>query len=208
MSLHLVSPSGPAAPAVRSTSAPSRTPRKGASLRLVSTKDLEREDWLEVRRTGIGSSDAAAAIGLNPYQSQLERWMQKTGKGDLLPAVDPTDDTSPMFWGTLLDPIVAAHYTKRTGRKVRCVNAVLQHPEHPWIRAADVVVLVGGQELRIFRIERDEALIARLITLEKEFWDMVQSGTAPAGDGSDSAEQALRCLYPFDTGDQVDLSED
>lgn len=259
MSLHLVSPSGPAAPAVRSASAPSRAPRKGAALRLVSTKDLEREDWLEVRRTGIGSSDAAAAIGLNPYQSQLELWMQKTGKGGLLPAVDPTDDTSPMFWGTLLEPIVAAHYTKRTGRKVRRVNAVLQHPEHPWMlanvdrevigapdvqllecktagihgarlwrdgvpeyvqlqvmhqlavtgqRAADVVVLVGGQELRIFRIERDEALIARLIVLEKAFWDLVQSGTAPAGDGSDSAEQALRCLYPSDTGDQVDLSED
>lgn len=87
MSLHLVSPSGPAA-AVHP--APARSPRKGAALRLVSTKDLEREDWLEVRRTGIGSSDAAAAIGLNPYQSQLELWMQKTGKGDLLPAVDLT----------------------------------------------------------------------------------------------------------------------
>jgi predicted phage-related endonuclease len=30
-----------------------------------------------------------------------------------------------MFWGTLLEPIVAAHYTKRTGNKVRRVNAVL-----------------------------------------------------------------------------------
>jgi putative phage-type endonuclease len=112
-----------------------RTSRKGAALRLVSTKDMGREDWLEVRRTGIGSSDAAAAIGLNPYQSQLELWMQKTGKGALLPAVDPSDDTSPMFWGTLLEPIVAAHYTKRTGNKVRKVNAVLQHPEHPWMLA-------------------------------------------------------------------------
>ena len=36
------------------------------ALRLVSTKDLPREDWLTVRRTGIGSSDAAAAVGLNP----------------------------------------------------------------------------------------------------------------------------------------------
>ncbi|QOQ83785.1 YqaJ viral recombinase family protein [Comamonas thiooxydans] len=259
MSLHLVRPSGHAAPAVRSTSAPSRTPRKGAALRLVSTKDLEREDWLEVRRTGIGSSDAAAAIGLNPYQSQLELWMQKTGKGHLLPAVDPQDDTSPMFWGTLLEPIVAAHYTKRTGNKVRKVNAVLQHPEHPWMlanvdrevvgatdvqilecktagmhgarlwrdgvpeyvqlqvmhqlavtghRAADVAVLVGGQELRIFRIERDEALITRLIALEKQFWDMAQQGAAPASDGSESSDRALRCLFPSDVGDLVDLSED
>lgn len=73
-------------------------------------------------------------------------------------------------------------------------------------RAADVAVLIGGQELRIFRIERDEALIARLIALEQEFWEMVQSGTAPPGDGSESSEKALRYLYPVDSGDQVDLT--
>ena len=237
---------------------PSR-PRKGAALRLVSTKDMARNDWLEVRRTGIGSSDAATAVGLNPYQSQLELWIQKTGKADLLPAVDPNDDTSPMFWGTLLEPIVAAHYTKRTGNKVRRVNAVLQHPKHPWMlanvdrevvgtsevqilecktagihgarlwkdgvpeyvqlqvmhqlavtghKAADVAVLIGGQELRIFRIERDEALIARLIEMEHAFWQMVESKTPPAGDGSDSAEKALRSLYPNSAGDDVDMSDD
>lgn len=236
-----------------------RTPRKGVALRLVSTKDMERDDWLAIRRTGIGSSDAAAAIGLNPYQSQLELWTQKMGKGNHLPAVDPQDDTSPMFWGTLLEPIVAAHYTKRTGNKVRRVNAVLQHPEHPWMlanvdrevvgapdvqilecktagihgarlwsdgvpeyvqlqvmhqlavtgkQAADVVVLVGGQELRIFRIERNEALIARLIEMEHAFWQMVESKTPPAGDGSDSAEKALRSLYPHSAGEDVDMSDD
>ena len=261
MSVHVLKngnlDAGSTAPHAASNNAP-RTPRKGAALRLVSTKDLERDDWLEVRRTGIGSSDAAAAIGLNPYQSQLELWMQKTGKGDLLPVFDPNDDTSPMFWGTMLEPIVAAHYTKRTGNKVRRVNAVLQHPEHPWMlanvdrevvgssqvqllecktagihgarlwrdgvpeyvqlqvmhqlavtghRAADVAVLIGGQELRIFRIERDEALIARLIEMEHAFWQMVGSKTPPAGDGSDSAEKALRSLYPNSAGDQVDLSD-
>ncbi|MBB2775753.1 UNVERIFIED_ORG: putative phage-type endonuclease [Comamonas terrigena] len=129
-------------------SAVPRSPRKGVALRLVSTKDMEREDWLEVRRTGIGSSDAAAAIGLNPYQSQLELWMQKTGKADLLPTVDRSDDSSPMFWGTLLEPIVAAHYTKRTGNKVRRVNAVLQHPEHPWMLANVDREVVGASMRR------------------------------------------------------------
>ena len=61
--------------------------RPRPALRLVSTKGLARETWLDVRRQGIGSSDAAAAVGLNPYQSQLELWMHKTGKGNLLPAV-------------------------------------------------------------------------------------------------------------------------
>lgn len=254
MSVHLLNNAHLNVPAAKAY-----PPRKGAALRLVSTKDMERDDWLEVRRTGIGSSDASAAIGLNPYQSQLELWMHKTGKSHQLPAIDPQDDTSPMFWGTLLEPIVAAHYTKRTGRKVRRVNSVLQHPEHPWMlanvdrevmgspevqllecktagihgarlwkdgvpeyvqlqvmhqlavtghKAADVAVLIGGQELRIFRIDRDDALIERLIALEHAFWVQVEQGTPPAGDGSDSAEKALRCLYPNSGGDQVDMSDD
>ena len=70
------------------------------ALKLVKTNDMSRDDWLEVRKTGIGSSDAAAAVGLNPYQSQLELWMIKTGRGDALPQIDPNDDTSPMFWGS------------------------------------------------------------------------------------------------------------
>jgi predicted phage-related endonuclease len=55
------------------------------ALRLVKTLNMPREDWLAARKYGIGSSDAAAAVGLNPYQSPLELWMQKTGREELLP---------------------------------------------------------------------------------------------------------------------------
>ena len=55
------------------------------ALRLVGTKQLPREEWLAVRKQGIGSSDAAAAVGLNPYKSQLELWLEKTGRDTSLP---------------------------------------------------------------------------------------------------------------------------
>jgi putative phage-type endonuclease len=209
--------------------------------------------------TGIGSSDAAASVGLNPYQSQLELWMVKTGRGGALPQIDPNDDTSPMFWGTLLESFVAAHYTKKTGNRIRKINAVLQHPEHSWMlanidrevigvpdtqilecktagmngaklwrdgvpeyvqlqvhhqlavtgkQAADVAVLVCGNEFRTYRIERDDALIARLIELERKFWHYVETDTPPPADGSDSAEVALRCLYPNDNNAVLDFSGD
>ena len=74
--------------------------------------------------------------------------------------------------------------------------------------AADVAVLLGGQHLEIHRIERDEALIARLVQLEKQFWDYVETDTPPPADGSESAELALRCLYPEDQGQTVDFTED
>lgn len=46
--------------------------------RLANTKQLNYQQWLEVRKQGIGSSDTTTAYGLNPYISMLELWMIKT----------------------------------------------------------------------------------------------------------------------------------
>ena len=256
-----VTPSPALADAATEAAHASHQRKARPALRLVKTTEISRDDWLNVRRRGIGSSDAAAAVGLNPYQSRLALWMEKTGR-DLCPADDfndPLDDTQPMYWGSLLEPIVAAHYTRRTGLKVRRINAVLQHPEHPWMlanidrevmgsadvqllecktagihgaklwrdgvpeyvqlqvlhqlavtgkQACDLAVLIGGQELRIHRIERDEAAIAHLIELEAAFWHQVALDQAPPGDGSDSAEAALRALYPSHREQLIDWSQD
>jgi len=75
-------------------------------------------------------------------------------------------------------------------------------------RAADVAVLICGHELRIHRIERDEALIASLIELERRFWEQVVSDTPPPVDGSESSGLALQALYPADQGETLDLRED
>jgi len=69
------------------------------ALRLVKTHDLSREEWLTVRKGGIGSSDAAAAVGLNPYKSPLELWLEKTGRDAGLPKTDPTDAETPGYGG-------------------------------------------------------------------------------------------------------------
>ncbi|MCG5076496.1 YqaJ viral recombinase family protein [Paraburkholderia tagetis] len=232
--------------------------RHQPALRLVETKSLSREDWLSVRKHGIGGSDAAAAVGLSPYMSPLELWLIKTGRDANLPKPDPADTTEPVYWGTLLEPIVAASYTKQTGNRVRRVNAVLQHPTVPFMLAnvdrevvgnrdvqllecktagefgarqwrdgvpeyaqlqvqhqlavtgkssADVAVLICGQKLEVHRIERDDGLIARLIELEAAFWRHVETDTPPAADGSESADRALRCLYPGGGG-TVDFTGD
>ena len=69
-------------------------------------------------------------------------------------------------------------------------------------------VLICGQEIRIHRIERDDELIARLIELERQFWHYVETDTAPPADGSESAGKSLRYLYPQDSGDVLDLTDD
>ena len=39
-----------------------------------------RTDWLEKRKNYIGGSDASAVVGMNPYKSNVELWLEKTGK--------------------------------------------------------------------------------------------------------------------------------
>ena len=138
--------------------------RSRPALRLVDTKALPREDWLEVRKQGIGSSDAAAAVGLNPYKSQLELWLEKTGRDENLPKVDPHDEDSPMYWGNILEPIVAAHYTKRTGNRVRRINAVLQHPDSalPWMLANIDREVTGAPDVQILECKTAGVNGARL----------------------------------------------
>lgn len=96
--------------------------------RLVNTKSLSREDWLQFRKQGIGSSDAAAACGIHPYLSMLELWMIKTGR--MTSDIDESiEGYSPLYWGNTLEPMVAKYYQEHIGNKVRRVNAILQHPD-------------------------------------------------------------------------------
>ncbi|MGO3340160.1 MAG: YqaJ viral recombinase family protein [Psychrobacter sp.] len=96
--------------------------------RLVNTKSLSREEWLAVRKQGIGSSDAAAACGIHPYLSMLELWMIKTERMES--SIDQSiEGYSPLYWGNTLEPMVAKYYQEHTGNKVRRVNAILQHPD-------------------------------------------------------------------------------
>lgn len=222
-----------------------------SAVKLVSTKEMSREEWLQWRNRGIGSSDAPVAAGLSPYKSPLELWMEKTGRK----LAEDISNKDAVFWGTTLEPIVASVYAERTGKKVRRVNAVLQHPEHPHMLAnldrivegggvleiktaglrsqgqweegvplayqiqvlhqlavtgkawADVAVLIGGQEFRIYRIDRDEARIQQLVDLEQVFWDHVERETAPEVDGSESCNKALALLYPRSAAVMVDYTE-
>lgn len=38
----------------------------------ISTKGMTREEWLTLRKTGIGGSDAGSICGLNPYSSPMK----------------------------------------------------------------------------------------------------------------------------------------
>ena len=96
---------------------------------LVKTLNIDRNEWLEYRRKGVGGSDAAAIIGLDRYRSPFDVYADKLGLRPEIP------DNEAMRQGRDLEQYVAERFMEATGKKVRRRNAVLQHPEHHWMLA-------------------------------------------------------------------------
>tara|TARA_R110000796_G_scaffold32887_1_gene85680 strand:+ start:2155 stop:3258 length:1104 start_codon:yes stop_codon:yes gene_type:complete len=129
---------------------PNQSNTSTTAKRLINTKSLSREDWLQFRKQGIGSSDAAASCGIHPYLSMLELWMIKTGRMSSN-INESLDGYSPLYWGNTLEPMVAKYYQEHTGNKVRRVNAILQHPDpdkHFMLANLDYSV-VGSDKIQI-----------------------------------------------------------
>lgn len=107
---------------------------------LVSTLDMDRDQWLEHRRRGIGGSDAAAIAGLNPWKSPIEVYLEKIGE------MPEQEDNEAMYWGRVLEDVVAKEFTERTGKRVRRRNAILHHPKYEFM-IANVDRLVVGEKV-------------------------------------------------------------
>ena len=64
---------------------------------------------------------------------------------------------------------------------------------------------VGGNALRWFDIERDEPFIKAMMAAEEAFWAMVRDGEMPEPDGSEQSGEALRAMFPRDSGAEIEL---
>ena len=97
----------------------------------IFTGNMSREEWLIARNEGIGGSDCAAILGLNPYKSRYALWAEKTGK------VTPEDisDKEAVRLGNDLEEYVANRFTEFTGIKHRRYRYILKNPEFPFALA-------------------------------------------------------------------------
>ena len=95
----------------------------------IALKSKSKEHWLELRRQGIGGSDISAILGLNKYRSPLDVYQDKLG---LAPEVE---ENEAMYFGTLLEDIVAKEFAERTGMKVQKVNYTIGVGKDYWMRA-------------------------------------------------------------------------
>ena len=71
---------------------------------------MNRESWLAERRLGIGGSDIAILLGLNPWKSEQDLIMDKL---DLIPQKDQFQGNEATRAGNRLEPFVANWYAER-----------------------------------------------------------------------------------------------
>lgn len=204
-----------------------------------------RADWLEARRKGIGGSDAAAILGASRYKTRADVWLDKTGRAPEI------EESAPMHWGTVLEPVIRSEYMACTGRDV-IQPPMMQSDDFPWMLAnldgvsgdrileiktarndadwgepgtdeipleysaqvhhymivtglavADVAVLIGGSDFRIYTVEADRELHLAMIDREREFWRLVETDTMP--EPVDARE--VQALFAKDNGQTVQASE-
>lgn len=106
--------------------------------RAVRISDMSRDDWLIARRTGIGGSDAAAIVGLNPYSSPYDVWLDKTGK------TEPKEQNLSMRIGVELEETVARLWCAETGKQCHRSGFMFSNNENPW-QLANVDRVVTGE---------------------------------------------------------------
>jgi putative phage-type endonuclease len=213
----------------------------------------DRADWLAARRAGIGSSDAAAVLGVCPYRTAFQVWAEKRG---LMP---PPVETPAMRRGLLLEGHILDEAERLLECGTLCRQVFVAHPDRPWqlatldgltadgtliveaktvgyrqahlwgepwtdevpdaylvqvqhqlavtgIGRAAVVALIGGSDLNVYHVERDDRLIGQLVDLEAAFWAGVRDGVEPPVTDPADAE-ILAFLHPI-TDAAIDLPPD
>lgn len=101
---------------------------------------MNRLEWLKERQTGIGGSDVGAIMGFNKYKTALDVYLDKVN-----PIEEVKEENECIYWGNVLEEIVAKEFTRRTGKKVRRETKHFRHKKYPFM-VANIDRKVVGEE--------------------------------------------------------------
>ncbi|MDR5757874.1 lambda-exonuclease family protein [Caballeronia sp. LZ035] len=115
---------------------------------------VDRAAWLAERNLGIGGSECAAALGVDPHLTSRELWERKLGN---LPEIE---DNERMAAGRHIEPAIATWASEKYGLQLYQRHQSLVHPKYPFMRA-NVDRLVRGIK-RGVEIKNVDRLIVRM----------------------------------------------
>jgi predicted phage-related endonuclease len=210
---------------------------------------------LQLRSRGIGGSEIAAILGIDPRRDAFSVWADKLGM------VGRSAATGRMRWGKRIEQVIAEAYAEETHQPVVWFDETLHHPERTWqvytpdafvgidglyapwaggldaknvaldqinnwgepgtdavpepifcqcqwycsgseLPWWDVAGLFGGNDLRIFRVNRDTEIEGALLEEGERFWrDHVLARVPPEPGSTPATVEALRQMFPRQTKD-------
>ena len=92
---------------------------------------MSRRAWLELRRQGLGGSDAGVALGCHPFKSPMDLYIdKKKGKSKEVKGLAVT-------LGNDLEPFVIKKAQEIYPDRCREIQElqIMSHPDHPWMMA-------------------------------------------------------------------------
>lgn len=104
-----------------------------ATTKAIKIASADHAEWLENRKAGIGSSEVASIVGLNPYESKYQLWLRKTGQK---PA---KEENFYMKAGHYLEDAVSKFFEDESGYTVvkrSAAEDIYVHPDYSWARVS------------------------------------------------------------------------
>lgn len=92
-----------------------------------------REQWLEIRKSGIGSSEVATIVGLNPWETPYQLWRRKLGLDG------PKEENAAMRNGHHLEDAVSRMWNDATGREVikrSAIDWIIRDNDRPYLQVS------------------------------------------------------------------------
>ena len=121
-------------------------------------------EWHAARSKGIGGSDMAAIMGLNPWKTPYQVWLEKTGRAS------GNIESEKMTIGKEIEDFIASQYTRLFGRKTRRVNKFKTCDQYPFI---------GGSVDRVFQDEQHGTGILEFKNVSAESFRNTFAGGVP-----------------------------
>ena len=103
------------------------------------------------RRSGLGGTDAASILGVSRYANEFDVWLEKVGEAP------PRQDNERMWWGRMLEPVVAHRYEIETGRKLWNPEQIVRDPDDDVLIGTPDRLVVGekvGIDIKTTGIDR------------------------------------------------------
>lgn len=177
--------------AAREASAMSVQPVRGAEAAPSGTHEAlnQRASTHDWRPWGVGGSDVGAILGLSPFRSAVDVWLDKVHRG----AAPARPSVVAQRVGTYLEPFVVQEYERLTGNNCQAHPQPFHHPDHPELFGhVDRMVTQGTAQATSNQTKAE----ASRIVLECKTCSAFRAGEwGPAWSDLVPAEYLVQCLW-------------